>query len=202
MVGIVWQANTVDLQGNVIPAANIEVREQISGTLVPIFADYDLLVPLDNPTISDGFGFAKFFVAAAGIYQITASKGGFNRQWTHVLFSRPVDFAIPAVTVTAAALAAGNNNDWNAGLANANLRRVRVAGDAGGSVLTGMIFGTDERYVVLTNISANAITVLHESALSAAANRFNLNGDLFWPQGVSHEFLYDGGISRWSKLGN
>jgi len=203
MVGIVWQANIVDLEGNVIPVANIEVREQITGTLVALFGDYDLTAPLTNPTQSDGFGFVRLFVADRGLYRITASKGTFNRQWTHVFFGDPFISGMPAGISTPAVLAAGNNNNWNAGLSSV-IGRVRTRGDAGGSVLTGMdATGVADGYrVVLTNIDANPITVLHESGLSLAANRFNTNGDLFWPSGVSHEFIRDAALSRWSKLGN
>lgn len=199
MAGIVWQANIVDLEGTVIPAANIEVREQLTGTLVALFADYDLVAPLTNPTQSDGFGFVRFFVANRGLYRITASKGGFSRQWTHVLFGQglPTGISFPA------ALVAGNNNNWNAGLTG-EIGRVRTRGDVGGSTLTGMdATGIADGFrVILTNIEATAITILHESAASLAANRFALNGDLYWPSGVSHEFMYEGGIARWSKLGN
>lgn len=201
MVGIVWQANIVDLEGNVIPAANIEVREQLTGTLVALYADYALAAPLVNPTVSDGFGFVRFFVATPGLYRILASKGGFTRTWEYVLFSRPADPSLSVITP--AALVVGNNNDWNAGFAaDPSIGRVRVQGDAGGSTITGMTGGTDGRRIILTNILANPITIAHESGLSTAAMRFYMNGDLYWPQGVSHEFLYEGALSRWSKLGN
>lgn len=203
MPGIVWQANIVDLEGNVVPAANVEVREQVSGALVPLFADFELTAPLTNPTQSDGFGYVRVFVANTNLYRIVASKGGFTRTWEYVLLLQiPSGGYVPLGISTPAALAAGNNNDWNAGIADTTIGRVRTSGDAGGSILTGMAGGADGRRLILTNVSANAITVLHESALSVAANRFHMNGDLFWPQGVSHEFLYEGATARWSRLGN
>lgn len=201
MVGIVWQANIVDLEGTIIPAANVEVRDQLSGALVAIYSDYALTAPLVNPTASDGFGFVRFFVANPGLYRIVASKGGFSRTWEYVLFTRPTGPELGVVTP--AALAAGNNNDWNAGFASdLTIGRVRTQGNAGGSTITGMTGGTDGRRIILTNILANPITILHESGLSVAANRFNMNGDLYWPSGVSHEFIWEGAISRWSKMGN
>lgn len=204
MPGIVWQANVVDLAGNVIPAANVEVRLQDSGVLVPIYADYLLAAPLVNPTITDAFGFIRLFVGATGRYRIKASKGGFTREWQHVLLlAEPATGAfVPTGITTPAALAAGNNNNWDAGIVDTTIGRVRTVGDAAGSTITGMQGGTDGHRVILTNVAANDITILHESALSVAANRFNMNGDLFWPAGVSHEFLYEGFLSRWSKLGN
>lgn len=200
MVGIVWQANIVDLEGTVIPAANIEVREQISGVLAPIYSDYELANPLVNPTASDGFGFVRLFVATPGVYRIHASKGGFTRTWEYVLFSRPADPSLGIVTP--AALAAGNNNNWNPGIADLAVGRVRMQGHASGSTITGMTTGSEGRRIILTNILANGITIASESGLSTAANRFNMNGDLFVPSGASHEFLYDGALGRWSKLGN
>lgn len=201
MVGIVWQANIVDLEGTIIPAANIEVREQLSGALVALFSDYALTAPLVNPTVSDGFGFVRLFVATPGLYRIHASKGGFTRTWEYVLFSRPVDPSLGVVTP--AALAAGNNNNWNPGIAaDLSIGRVRMQGHASGSTVTGMTGGTDGRRIILTNILATGVNIPHESGLSTATNRFNMNGDLFMPSGVSHEFLWDGAIQRWSKLGN
>lgn len=199
MAGIVWQANIVDLEGNVIPAANVEVREQLTGALVQLYADYELAAPINNPTLSDGFGFVRFFVANRGLYRITASKGGFSRQWTYVLFGQglPTGIAFPAELV------AGNNNNWNPGLTG-EIGRVRVRGNVGGSVLTGMdATGIPDGFrVILTNIGDPDITVTSQSGLSTEAYRFAMNGDLFWPRGVSHEFMYEGGVSRWSKLGN
>lgn len=202
----VWQGNVIDLEGNALPASSIEVREQIGGALVPLFADFAMAVPLGNPFNADDFGFARFFVAANGLYQIKASKLGFTRIWEYVLLiNLPTGGYVPGDVAVPDPLVAGNNNDWDSGMsASTSIGRVRVEGDAGGSILTGMGDGVDGRRIILTNVEAPDITVLHESALSLAGNRFNMNGDLFWPRGVSHEFIYDSAIltGRWSKLGN
>lgn len=202
----VWQGNVIDLEGNALPAASIEVREQISGVLVPLFADFAMAVPLGNPFAADDFGFARFFVAANGLYQIKASKLGFTRVWEYVLLiNAPTGGYVPTGIAVPDPLVAGNNNDWDSGMSvSANIGRIRVAGDAGGSTLTGMLDGVDGRRIILTNVAATDIIVAHESVLSLAVNRFNMNGDLFWPRGISHEFIYESGYltGRWSKFGN
>lgn len=204
-MGNVWQASIVDSQGNVQAGANVEVREQLSGTLVSLYSDFALASPTDNPVAADDLGFVRFFVAVDGIYRITATHGGFSRQWTHVpLVAPPVGGYVPLSVLTPTTLASGNNNNWNGGLDfSLSVGRLRVEGHASGlSVITGMLHGSDGRRVILTNTSAAAWAMAHESGSSTAANRFNLNGDLYVPPGVSHEFIYEGAISRWSKLGN
>lgn len=202
----VWQGNVIDLEGNALPASSIEVREQISGVLVPLFADFAMTVPLGNPFAADDFGFARFFVAANGLYQIKASKLGFTRVWEYVLLiNAPTGGYVNNGVAVPDPLVAGNNNDWDSGMsASETIGRIRVEGDAGGSTLTGMIDGVEGKRIILTNVAAPDIIILHESALSLAVNRFNINGDLFWPRGISHEFIYDSAIltGRWSKLGN
>lgn len=200
-MAIVWQANIVDVQGNIIPAANVEVRHQLSGVLATIYSDFALAVPISNPTVSDGLGYVRFFVADQGLYRIQASKGGFTRTWEYVsLLAIPTGTTTPTVVVDPAALAAGNNNDVNFFLDD-TIGRVRILGDAGGSVLTGMQGGVDGRRIVLTNRGATTVTLRNQSALSGAANRFAMNGDMLLPTQASAQFLYDDLVDRWSRIG-
>lgn len=206
----VWQGNVIDLQGNIIPAALVTVRDQVGGGLTPLFEDFACTSPLTNPVISDQHGFVRFFVQNNGLYQITAKKGGFTREWTYVLLiGQPTGGYVPREVVEPDPLAAGNNNDWNAEFSTAeDIGRVHVTPDASGtSVITGMNGGAanvDGRRIILTNFTSDPFQISAENVLSLAVNRFAMNGDLFVPAGASHEFIYDALIltGRWSKLGN
>ena len=85
----IWQATVVDDAGNILPAAQIEVRHETAGSpIATIYQDRDGLIPLGNPFNanaapfdSDGF---VYFYAADGAYKITATSGSFSRTWRYV----------------------------------------------------------------------------------------------------------------------
>lgn len=108
-------------------------------------------------------------------------------------------FALTA-TLTPAALGAGQTDDYNPG-SLAAVARLRLSANAAGSQLSGLIASaTDGQAIVITNISANDLTLLAENAGSAAANRFALNGDVILGANQSVTLLYDTGIARWTLL--
>ena len=79
-----WQATIVDGAGNVQPGASIEVRSEVGGApLVTLYSDRAGTTLLGNPVGADADGFAAFHVAG-GAYRITATKGGFSREWRYV----------------------------------------------------------------------------------------------------------------------
>lgn len=100
---------------------------------------------------------------------------------------------------TPAALAAGNTNDYAPDLTD--ISRLRLAANAAGSTLTGLAGGTDGRVLILTNVSANDLTLSPEDAGSAAANRFAMNGTVIVGQNQSVQIIYDGPLQRWTMLG-
>jgi hypothetical protein len=79
-----WQATIVDSAGNVQAGASVTVQREVIGSpLANLFEDRDGLVPTGNPITADADGFA-FFHVAGGAYRVTASKGGFTREWRYV----------------------------------------------------------------------------------------------------------------------
>lgn len=105
-------------------------------------------------------------------------------------------------TLTPSALAAGDTNNWNPG-SLAGIGRIRVSYNSGGtSNLTGMLAAADGTRLIVTNVSAYGGMISAESASSTTANRFSGNGDAYHAPGQSYEFIYDGALSRWSRLGN
>lgn len=79
-----WQTSIVDEAGNIQAGASVEVRREIAGaTLASLYSDRAGATPLANPTTADSDGFVAFHVAG-GAYKITASLGGFSREWRYV----------------------------------------------------------------------------------------------------------------------
>jgi hypothetical protein len=111
--------------------------------------------------------------------------------------SGPVSFGAGAPTP--AALPAGNTNDWTpVGFATAVRLEVTAAGSA---TVTGLTGGTDGRYMIVTNVGANDVTLLAQDAGSVAVNRFASNGDTTLLAGYSAAFIYSGALARWSRIG-
>lgn len=102
-------------------------------------------------------------------------------------------------SVTPAALAAGQTDDWAPVIAAVS--RVRAAADAAGSTVTGLAGGVADQFLILTNISANDLTLEPENVGSAAANRFAMNGTLILGAKQSVSMVYDGGLTRWCLIG-
>jgi len=97
---------------------------------------------------------------------------------------------------TPAALVAGNNNDYDPGVADT----LRLSGSGGGSTVTGISAGSGSRRLRIINLGAVAITLAHQDATSAAANR------LVSPTGASvvlagvddvADLEYDDSTVRW-----
>lgn len=106
--------------------------------------------------------------------------------------------AVFSGSVTPAALAAGDNDNVNLGVGS--VVRARISGNAVTSNLTSVTGGADGKLLILTNVSANEIMIINEDAGGTAANRFAINGDMALPQNCSAIFIYDGNISRWTRL--
>lgn len=94
-----WQATVTDDEGNVLPAATVEVRREVSGApLAALFSDRDGLTGMGNPFAADLEGFAAFHVAG-GAYRITATSGAFSRVWRYVAvgLGAETDGVVPGV---------------------------------------------------------------------------------------------------------
>jgi hypothetical protein len=98
----------------------------------------------------------------------------------------------------AVAVLAGNTDNWAPDLTDVVRLELTAAGSA---TITGLAGGTDGRYLIVTNVAANDITLLVENAGSSAANRFAANGDIILDQGWSATFLYSAAAARWTRVG-
>lgn len=69
-----WQATITDEAGNVMPGAQVTVRDEATGLLLALYADRAGATPLGNPFLADGNGAAVFY-APARFCRVTATLG-------------------------------------------------------------------------------------------------------------------------------
>lgn len=123
-----------------------------------------------------------------------------------------VDFAAQvrlASTISPTAITSTSQiNDWApTGLGTANQIRQVVTNSGGANVpISGITGGVAGRVIVLHalgTLAGDTITLKHENASSAAANRFSLasGADLVIPQYGTATLVYDGTSSRWRVCG-
>ena len=92
----------------------------------------------------------------------------------------------------------GNVNDYGTG--TTVIQRVSASGAFS---ITGFAGGVDGRMIIITNIGASIITLLHISVASATENRMNLPGatNIILNQNDVAGLFYDGALSRWKAIG-
>lgn len=168
------------------------------GSTTLIWDDVVIGIPSDEMQLAARSVYARADATAGTAASLAASNDGEVLQRAAGILVFAPSPAGPVEISTPSALAAGDNDDFDAGI-DGTIGRVELQGDAGGSVLTGMQGGTDGQRVVATNTSANTITLRAEDTGSTAANRFAMNGDMLLPQNCSVQFLYT--QSRWSRIG-
>lgn len=100
----------------------------------------------------------------------------------------------------------GNQNDYNptglTDLGGAIIISFMILDSSGNIQITGIQApspGAKNR-VVLHNDGANTITLINNSGLSLAANRFSLKNNIIIQQQEALEIIYDDTISRWIAL--
>lgn len=93
-----WQATILDEEGNILPAAQIEVRREVTGSpLAVLYSDRDGLVTIGNPVSADSDGFVSFHLVG-GAVRITATLGGFTRTWRYVGIGTLSEYDADAIT--------------------------------------------------------------------------------------------------------
>ena len=92
----------------------------------------------------------------------------------------------------------GNVNDYGTG--STVIQRVTASGAFS---ITGFAGGVDGRMIIVTNIGASIITLLHISVASATENRMNLPSaaNIILNQNDVAGLFYDGALSRWKAIG-
>ena len=91
-----WQATIADEQGNILPGAQITVRQEVPGApLAVLKSDRNGSVNLGNPFQAGADGFGAFHVVG-GAYRIDATLGSSTRTWRYV----PIGLAAEADGLT------------------------------------------------------------------------------------------------------
>ena len=79
----IFQRNVVDAQGNILPGAQVTVRDEATGNLVTLFSDREGNTALSNPFFADAQGLAVFY-SNPGEYRIDAVGAGGTVTWRYV----------------------------------------------------------------------------------------------------------------------
>ena len=79
----IFQRNVVDAQGNILPGAQVTVRDEATGDLVTLFSDREGNTALSNPFFADAQGLAVFY-SNPGEYRIDAIGAGGTVTWRYV----------------------------------------------------------------------------------------------------------------------
>lgn len=100
------------------------------------------------------------------------------------------------VTGTPSALASGSTHDYAIG---SDTSIARLATNASGSTLTGIVATKTERRVTVLNLGSGTLTLANENAGSIAQNRFTIGigADLVLKTNERAELLYDPVSQRW-----
>lgn len=135
-------------------------------------------------------GYSDTGIAAGNLIQIRATAKTFSDIHTAV---NAIENVFNPATTTPAQIVA-NRNDYDPGSGHFQRWDADAARD-----VTGMVAGTAGAVRLVTNISANTITIKHEDAASSAANRFlSVTGaDLALAQNDIILAVYDGTTARW-----
>jgi len=99
-----------------------------------------------------------------------------------------------------ALLALGNNHDVPTGTVTVQ----RLTRDGGGSDITGFAGGREGRMIIVVNLGAGGMTLFHDNAGSAVANRLYNPDGASVVMGTSEQvsYFYDSTTQRWRLFGN
>lgn len=129
----------------------------------------------------------------------------FNGDGTNDLFNtRLSGYFARTGTITPAALPAGETSDYDLSPGILSCERIRQATNAANSSLSGIVpIGVNGAEFLLLNLGPGTLTLLHEDASSAAANRFFLEGAANNVMGVGglRILSYDATLARWTVAG-
>lgn len=182
-----FQRTIVNVVGDIVPNASVEVRSELTGALASLFSDRTGASAITNPVLADSEGFVSFHVVG-GEYKLVATSGAFTRTWRYepigtaggydagdLLFSYTLNFTASGKPAAAEALPPNNipyPMTIPAGIAN-SYATVRVAPNASrvvSIVKNGVQFAT----ATFANGATTAV-------LACAADVDLVAGDQVWP---------------------
>lgn len=153
----VWQRTITDDSGEVVPNAQITVRDQVSSTLIQLYEDIDGQSGIGNPFNADEDGFARFY-AENGRYRITAAVGESQRIWEDerlgtagedIKYRQTTAESTAGVTPTNYQYPAGDTRRYTTGIVDALAQAAETGGEtrilfgASETISTGLVITTD-----------------------------------------------------------
>lgn len=106
---------------------------------------------------------------------------------------------LPAPSVITPALLTAPANNYNpADFDNANI--VRISGDNGIQMITGMAAQSNGEEKIITNVGDYVFYLAPEHSASTAANRISYFEEVMIPPGTSCRIIYDGALARWRPI--
>lgn len=161
-----------------------------SGTLANLYGFY-ATIAVDAGVVTNAYGlYVPTFAASGG--------GSFGTTYAIYTGTDKSSFGgnVAFRAVSPASLSAHTNN-WNPGVGSF----VRVTSNNNYNI-TGMAAGVDGEIRHIVNIGVYALTLIHESASSTAANRFSLKGyaDFIVAKKGGITLIYDATDARWRSV--
>ena len=173
MAAPIFQRTIVDSDGNVEIGATVEVRNEATNELAPIYVDRELSEVKANPFTTDETGLAQFFVAR-GEYKITATSGSNAIVWRYVQML-DTDYLVNldvAQTLTNKTISADNNTI--SGIAASSFVLSNASGNIDGAaaqkaIPNGAVVGTTDAQTLTgktINGPDNTLTNIANASLS------------------------------------
>lgn len=136
-------------------------------------------------------------ISLTGAEQMEAVQAGQSVRVT----AAQVSAVANAINGIAAAVPANgaNHNYTVSGLMGPTIGFLELT-PAGNCNITGIIAGFDGQLIIITNLSANTLTLNALNAGSVAANQFRMNADITAAQNTGYPFKYSVQIGKWVSL--
>lgn len=152
---------------------------------------------------SNGFsGRAEFGLVGADTFKLKVSPDGSG--WIEALdidqdtgnVTLPRGLALTGV-VAPAQITADQDDYAPAGLAAASVLQISTDAPRG---ISGLAGGSEGCCLIIINVGSQPVTLLNESSLSSASNRFSLNDSLVISAKQAAMLRYDGTAARWQAI--
>lgn len=194
--------NRFSVRSNAALLAAVDAAEGGSGD-VRLQLSKESAAKTASVVFSDNYsGRAEFGLVGSDAFKLKVSPDGSSFIEAFSIDQATGNLALPrglALTgVVAPAQITADQNDYTpAGLAAAGV--LQIASDAARSI-SGLAGGAEGRVVSVINVGGQTITLLDDSAASAAANRFSLGSALALGARQAALLRYDGTAARWQAI--
>lgn len=198
-----WQPNTAYAKGDLVSFQGVAYRRTTAGTSGATFATamWQAVTPsefvasqITSGTVAaarlgSGSPSSANFLRGDGTWAAAGSSSASDLTSGTLAYARMAD-----PTVTSPSQITGNQNDYAGCARGVN----RISSDAARNI-TGMAAGSDGEVRVIVNVGSFAITFVHQSTSSTAANRLlvSFGADYLLASNAAVVAIYDNTTARW-----